>query len=62
MVDNRTGFKLGAVVLVTAGASGIGRCIAETFLQQGGRVHVCDISGIDRGFPNGKSLGYRQCC
>ncbi|HEX4927482.1 MAG TPA: SDR family oxidoreductase, partial [Burkholderiales bacterium] len=30
-------------VLVTAGASGIGRVIAETFLQAGARVHISDI-------------------
>lgn len=30
-------------VLVTAGAAGIGRAIAETFLRHGARVHVCDI-------------------
>ena len=32
------------VVLVTAGAAGIGRCIAESFLAQQCRVHVCDIN------------------
>ena len=39
----------GLVVLVTAGASGIGRTIAETFLSHACRVHVCDIdsSAID---------------
>ena len=30
-------------VLVTAGAAGIGRVIAERFLQNGARVAVCDV-------------------
>ena len=30
-------------VLVTAGASGIGACIARAFHEAGSRVHVCDI-------------------
>lgn len=30
-------------VLVTAGASGIGRAIADTLLAHGARVHICDI-------------------
>lgn len=34
----------GLRVLVTAGASGIGRAIAEAFLDAGARVAVCDIS------------------
>jgi len=33
----------GLRVLVTAGASGIGRVIAESFAEGGARVHVCDI-------------------
>ena len=37
------------VVLITAGAAGIGRTIAEKFLSHGCSVHVCDIdkSAID---------------
>ena len=34
----------GQVALVTAGAGGIGRCIAETLLDHGCNVHVCDIN------------------
>jgi NAD(P)-dependent dehydrogenase (short-subunit alcohol dehydrogenase family) len=33
----------GKHVLVTAGANGIGRVIAEGFLAAGARVHVCDV-------------------
>jgi NAD(P)-dependent dehydrogenase (short-subunit alcohol dehydrogenase family) len=35
--------KPGLRVLVTAGASGIGRAIADAFVEDGARVHVCDI-------------------
>jgi NAD(P)-dependent dehydrogenase (short-subunit alcohol dehydrogenase family) len=33
----------GLRVLVTAGAAGIGRAIAQTFLDHGARVHACDV-------------------
>ncbi len=33
----------GLRVLVTAGAAGIGRAIAHTFVDNGARVHVCDV-------------------
>lgn len=38
------GLDAGLRVLVTAGCSGIGRVIAETFAAAGADVHVCDIS------------------
>jgi len=44
MVQSIANFKADQVVLVTAGASGIGRCIAETYLRHGCRVHICDLS------------------
>ena len=44
------------IVAITAGASGIGRVVAEAFLEQGSVVYVCDIdatalkeAGSDRG-------------
>jgi NAD(P)-dependent dehydrogenase (short-subunit alcohol dehydrogenase family) len=36
----------GLRVLVTAGAAGIGRAIAQTFVAHGARAHICDV---DRG-------------
>jgi NAD(P)-dependent dehydrogenase (short-subunit alcohol dehydrogenase family) len=34
----------GKRALITAGAAGIGRAIADTFIANGARVHVCDIA------------------
>ncbi len=41
-----TGIALtpGLRVLVTAGASGIGRAIADCLIDNGARLHVCDVS------------------
>ena len=33
----------GQRVLITAGAGGIGRVMAETFVEAGARVHICDV-------------------
>ena len=33
----------GLRVMVTAGGGGIGRVMADAFLQEGARVHVCDV-------------------
>jgi len=38
------GIRPGLRVLVTAGASGIGRAIAAALAGEGARVHVCDVS------------------
>ena len=38
------GPKLEGMVLISGGAAGIGRTIAESFLLSGSKVHVCDSS------------------
>ena len=37
-------FSRGTVAIITAGASGIGRVIAEAFLEKGASVHIADVS------------------
>jgi len=44
MSDKFKGLSSERVILVTAGASGIGGTIAKAFRREGCRVHVCDIS------------------
>ncbi len=36
--------RAGLRVVITAGAAGIGRAIAEAFHGAGSRVHICDVS------------------
>lgn len=38
------GIEKGLRVLITAGAAGIGRAIADAFEGAGAKIHVCDIS------------------
>ena len=41
-MENDMNSVKGLNVLVTAGASGIGRTIAETFENAGANIHICD--------------------
>ena len=43
-------------VLITGGASGIGRAMAEAFLDAGARVHVADLAEARGGEPDGCSF------
>jgi NAD(P)-dependent dehydrogenase (short-subunit alcohol dehydrogenase family) len=43
MASNSHNSKTKPVVLVTAGANGIGKVIAQTFLEQDYNVHICDV-------------------
>ena len=38
------GLKPGLRVVISAGASGIGRAISDMLIQHGAKVHICDIS------------------
>jgi NAD(P)-dependent dehydrogenase (short-subunit alcohol dehydrogenase family) len=38
------GLKPGLRVVVSAGASGIGRAISDMLIQHGAKVHICDVS------------------
>ncbi|MGY9011662.1 MAG: SDR family oxidoreductase, partial [Rhodobacterales bacterium] len=50
-------------VLITAGASGIGRVIAESFAQTGARLHICDIAdaALDEAKKNHPTWGVSRC-
>jgi NAD(P)-dependent dehydrogenase (short-subunit alcohol dehydrogenase family) len=53
----------GMRVMITAGASGIGRKVAEMFLENGARVFVCDIAQelLDRCAADLPGIGVRLC-
>jgi NAD(P)-dependent dehydrogenase (short-subunit alcohol dehydrogenase family) len=44
MTNDIFALKEGLRVLVTAGASGIGRAISDLLIARGARVHICDVS------------------
>ena len=50
-------------VLVTAGAGGIGRVIAESFAQKGARLHICDIAdaALDEAKKTHPTWGVSRC-
>ena len=54
----------GSIAVVTGGASGIGRALAETLARRGARVLVADIDG-DRAAAVAREIGQgataRQC-
>ncbi|MFT5657364.1 MAG: NAD(P)-dependent dehydrogenase (short-subunit alcohol dehydrogenase family) [Gammaproteobacteria bacterium] len=63
MTSNQSSTLQGKVVLVTAGGSGIGRTIVESYLAQGARVHTCDVSQsmLDDSRANNPNLTTSLC-
>lgn len=57
------GITPGLRVVVTAGAAGIGRAIADAFERVGARIHVCDISqeALDACKAAHPDWGYTRC-
>ena len=49
----QVGQQAGQRVVVTAGASGIGRAMVDAFLDAGARVHVADLPGHGGDLPDG---------
>ena len=47
----------GKRVVITAAAAGLGRVVAQRFVEVGARVYGCDIAGVDQGgLPNDFTL------
>lgn len=62
-VQERFSLKPGLRVLITAGASGIGRAMAERFADSGAKVHICDISedALERVQKERPEFGVTRC-
>lgn len=59
--DIENSLQLGG--LVTAGASGIGRVIAESFAHTGARLHICNIAdaALDEIAQTHRTWGISRC-
>lgn len=62
-MKNTYGIEPGLRVVITAGAAGIGRSIADAFDTIGAKIHVCDISqeALDTCKKDHPDWGYTLC-